>query len=135
MINEFRGKYYFLSNFYNRKIKYKDLTFENNEAAFHSEKDLTKRKEFCNLNPSEAKKLGRRVKLREDWGKVKDQIMYKIIFIKFTQHEDLKQKLIDTGDEELIEGNTWNDTYWGTCRGNGKNKLGEILMRVREELR
>ena len=43
--------------------------------------------------------------------------------------------LIKTGDQELIEGNYWNDTYWGVCKGVGQNKLGKILMRVREELK
>ena len=54
---------------------------------------------------------------------------------KFSTNESLKKRLLETGDEELIEGNTWNDTYWGVCKGVGLNKLGEILMRVREELK
>jgi len=53
---------------------------------------------------------------------------------KFKQ-EDLKQMLLDTGDQELVEGNTWNDTFWGVCRGEGQNNLGKILMKVRMELR
>lgn len=50
-------------------------------------------------------------------------------------NEDLKQKLIDTNDEYLEEGNSWNDIYWGVCKGRGKNMLGKILMKVREELK
>jgi len=53
---------------------------------------------------------------------------------KFEQNPDLAAKLIATGDEELVEGNTWGDTYWGVCRGVGQNKLGKILMNVRQEL-
>ena len=47
---------------------------------------------------------------------------------------DLKEKLLATGNEELVEGNWWGDQYWGICDGIGKNKLGKLLMKVRKEL-
>uniref|UniRef100_UPI00345E83CD NADAR domain-containing protein n=1 Tax=uncultured Duncaniella sp. TaxID=2768039 RepID=UPI00345E83CD len=47
----------------------------------------------------------------------------------------LAEKLIATGDAELVEGNYWHDTVWGVCDGVGENHLGKILMRVREELK
>lgn len=136
-IGEFRGRYYFLSNFAEYPVTYRGLTFRNNEAAFQAMKlmDPEKWKSFTHLPPNEAKAKGRRVPLRPDWEEVKDEIMYEIVLAKFTQHPDLKQKLLETGDAELVEGNTWGDTYWGVCRGRGKNKLGKILMRVRQELR
>lgn len=133
-IDEFRGKYFFLSNFYNVKVMYNGLSYLNNEAAFQAQKDPTRVKEFLNLNPSEAKRLGRRVKLRADWEKVKDDIMTEIVRNKFTQNKNLMQKLLDTEDEELIEGNTWNDRYWGVCDGKGKNILGKILMGLRANI-
>lgn len=94
-----------------------------------------KRSEFAKLPPNEAKKLGRKVKLRSDWEEVKDQIMYEICYQKFNfeNNMDITMKLMKTKNIELIEGNTWNDTYWGVCRGNGKNKLGKILMKIRKE--
>jgi ribA/ribD-fused uncharacterized protein len=135
MINEFRGKYYFLSNFYSVPVKHGFLTFTNTEAAFHSEKCPVRSGEFTKLNPSEAKRLGRRVRLRSDWEQVKDQVMLDVVRAKFDQHPDLAQKLLATGDEELVEGNDWGDIYWGVYKGYGKNMLGKILMRVRAELR
>ena len=60
--------------------------------------------------------------------------MYEIVLAKFTQNPDLKEKLLATGDESLEEGNTWGDTIWGTVDGVGENRLGKILMRVRDEL-
>ena len=87
------------------------------------------------LNPSEAKRLGRRVRLRSGWEQVKYDVMLDVVRAKFNQHPDLAQKLLATGDEELVEGNDWSDTYWGVCNGRGKNMLGKILMRVRAELR
>lgn len=94
-----------------------------------------KRSEFAKLPPNEAKKLGRKVKLRSDWEKIKDQIMYEICYQKFNfeNNMDITMKLMKTKNIELIEGNTWNDTYWGVCRDNGKNKLGKILMKIRKE--
>ena len=67
-ISEFRGEYYFLSNFYSAPVTYNGMCFENNEAAFQAAKCPERMTEFCRLNPSEAKRLGRRVKLRGDWG-------------------------------------------------------------------
>lgn len=136
MINEFKGKYYFLSNFYSAPVMYEGLLYQNNEAAFQSAKvkDLERRKQFCKLDPSIAKKKGRNALLRNDWEDIKDEVMYQCVKDKFTRNQDLRQRLIDTDNEELVEGNTWNDTYWGVCRGRGKNMLGKILMKVREEL-
>ncbi|MGN0992844.1 MAG: NADAR family protein [Bacilli bacterium] len=133
MINSFKNKYFFLSNYYPCFIEYKGIKYRNNEAAFHAQKDLSRSYEFQLLTPDKAKKLGRQVKLRQDWEEIKDEIMYEINLEKFKQNEDLKIKLLDTKDEELIEGNNWNDTYWGVCNGIGKNKLGKILMRIRSE--
>lgn len=137
MINEFKGIYYFLSNFYSAPVVFEGLLYKNNEAAFQSAKvlDIEQRKQFCELDPSTAKKKGRNVLLRNDWEHIKDQVMFECVKDKFTRNEALKQKLLDTGDEELIEGNTWNDTYWGMCGGKGKNMLGKILMQVRGQLK
>lgn len=61
--------------------------------------------------------------------------MYEICKAKFSQNEELRNRLLATGDEQLEEGNTWGDRIWGTVNGIGENRLGNILMRVREELR
>ena len=108
MIDSFRGKYYFLSNFYNSKVIYEGIEYLNNESAFQSckLKDINKRKAFSNLDPNSAKRKGRHVQLRYDWEKVKFNIMYEIVKAKFEQNEDLRKRLINTGNEELIEGNT-----------------------------
>ena len=91
--------------------------------------------QFQNLLANEAKRLGRRVKLRPDWEDIKDEVMYEVVLDKFKRNDNLKEKLLDTANAELIEENWWNDTYWGVCKGKGKNKLGKILMKVRDELK
>ena len=87
-IKEFRGEFYFLSNFYNAKIEYNGYRFQNNEAAFQAMKCPDRANEFRYLNGSESKRLGRRVTLREDWETVKDQIMYEICCAKFERSEE-----------------------------------------------
>ena len=137
MINQVRDDFFVLSNFYSAPVKYGGYTYRSNEAAFQAQKTLveTQRIQFIHLNPSDAKRKGRHVNLRPDWEEVKDNIMYEIVLAKFTQNEALRKRLISTGEEELIEGNDWGDQYWGVSNGSGKNKLGQILMRVREEVK
>lgn len=139
MINEFRGKYFFLSNFYEAPVTYEGITYRNNEAAFQAQKVTSEdeRKIFSILDPSEAKKKGRHITLRKDvdWDSVKNDRMYKICKAKFSQNEELKNKLLSTGDEHLEEGNTWGDRIWETVNGIGENRLGRILMKIRKELR
>lgn len=136
-IDSFRGEYYFLSNFYEVPVTYEGMTFSSNEAAFQAMKSTSPkvRMEFCQLNPSEAKHHGRMITLRKDWEEVKLKIMTDLVRAKFEQHEDLRQKLLATGDAYLEEGNTWGDRIWGTVNGAGANHLGQILMQIREELR
>lgn len=137
MINWFGGKNRWLSNFYTCSITYNGITYTSSEAAFQAQKAPGIASQFSKLNPNKAKALGRKVKIRKDWEDVKDQVMYEIITAKFTQNPELMDKLLATGDEELIEGNDWGDMYWGydTDYKKGLNKLGKILMRVRDELR
>ena len=136
-IDEFQGEYYFMSNFHNSKVELDGIIYDNAEAAFQAQKCLTtaEKKSFVGLNPSEAKRKGRHVKLRSDWEQVKTEVMYTVVKNKFSQNADLREKLLATGDAELIEGNTWHDTCWGVCNGKGENRLGKILVKVRGELR
>lgn len=136
-IKQFRGDFFFLSNFYECPVTYKQLTYTNNEAAFQAQKCTSdsEKIQFTKLNPSEAKKLGRRVNLRKDWEAVKVKIMEEIVREKFTQNTELADKLLATGDAYLEEGNTWGDRIWGTVNGSGANRLGVILMQIRAELK
>lgn len=136
-IDSFKGEYFFLSNFYPTKIKYNGIQYLNNEAAFQAQKCTTMedRIKFSYLNPSDAKKLGRRIILRNDWESVKISIMREIVFEKFKQNPHLTEKLLDTGNIYLEEGNNWGDRIWGTVNGVGRNELGKILMEVRKEIK
>lgn len=130
----FDGKNKFLSNFQYSPIELNGFKFLNGEAAFQGFKDVKRIAEFENLTPSEAKRLGRQVSLRTDWEQVKFDIMYQVVYAKFSQNGELKDKLLATGQRLLVEGNWWDDTIWGVAGNEGTNHLGTILMTVRSEL-
>lgn len=136
MINSFEGKYAFLSNFYDSPIVEDRITYPTNEHYFQAMKtmDSKQRQEIAACDtPGKAKKLGRKVFLRPDWEEVKLGVMETGLRMKFSD-PDLANKLIATGNEELIEGNWWGDTYWGVCNDVGENHLGKLLMKIRSEL-
>ncbi len=139
MIDKFDGEYSFLSNFYYSPITpFKDnIEYPTVEHAFQACKttDISIRKTIAHQpTPGKAKRIGRHVVLRDDWKDIKDQVMYDALKAKF-RNPVLRRKLIATGEEELIEGNWWGDTYWGVCNGIGENHLGKLLMRIREEIK
>lgn len=147
-IDNFDGEYAFLSNFYPSPIQYEidaDFTVvaQTVEHAFQAAKACHEADEGWVLQaktPGEAKRRGRSIYLNPKWEEYKEDAMLNFLRKKFTIPE-LHNKLLATGDAKLIEGNYWHDNYWGNCYCDkckdivGKNRLGELLMKVREELR
>jgi len=138
IIDNFRGPYRWLSNFEMVEVTMPDgITYPSTEHAFQAHKilDLKARRNIAALpSPREAKKLGRHLKLREDWEEVKFDVMLTALRLKF-KYPHLREKLLATGRSQLVEGNTWGDRVWGVCDGEGENHLGRLLMQVRDELR
>jgi ribA/ribD-fused uncharacterized protein len=136
MIDKFRGKYRFLSNFQLSPITVDGVNYATVEHAYQAQKTLdpTLRAMVAELaTPLEAKNWGRNFH-RENWRDISLRVMYDLIFLKFVNNPKLLELLLATGDEELVEGNTWGDVFWGKCEDIGENHLGKILMRVRQEL-
>jgi ribA/ribD-fused uncharacterized protein len=131
MIDSIKGT--FLSNFWEVPIVYMGLTYRNAESAYQASKcaDSLEKLQFCNLSGAQAKAKGRQVKMVEDFCKL--NVMKDILLHKFEQNPDLLTKLLATDNEEIQEGNTWRDTFWGVCNGKGQNQLGKLLMVIREE--
>ena len=137
MITKFRNDYFFLSNFYPCSVTYKGITYSTSEAAYQAQKTLdeSERIRIAELSdPKYAKEEGQKLNIRPDWDDVKLEEMYNICKEKFTQNPELGKLLIETGDEEIVEGNDWDDTFWGVCNGVGLNHLGKTLMKIRSEL-
>lgn len=137
-IDRFHGAARFLSNFAACKLFYEGWFYPTVEHAYQAAKTLDTVRRYriseCKT-PGEAKKLGQMQPLRKDWEQIKLEVMEDLLNIKF-QQPHFRRLLLETGDAQLIEGNTWGDTFWGQCPvGNGTNHLGQILMKIRHELR
>lgn len=135
-IKFFCGEFSFLSNFWEAEINVRGFTFPSVEHAYQAFK--TDDKVWFNRirnakSPGVAKRMGKQCPIRKDWESVKFDIMRECVFAKFSQHEDLKEKLLQTKGK-LEEGNTWGDKVWGVVSGVGQNWLGRILMDIRSEL-
>lgn len=136
-IDRFDGEFRFLSNFWPCSVLYEGIVYPSSENAFQAAKtlDMDARKVFAikEVTPAMSKHLGRAIALRSFWDTIKLGVMRDILEAKF-QNQELRDKLIATGDAELIEGNTWGDTYWGVCNGKGTNFLGKSLMNLRKTI-
>ncbi len=144
IINDFNNeKYKWLSNFYPSKFIANGKEFCSVEQYYQYEKAIefndfeTADKILNTSSPGKAKSLGRDVKNFDDlvWNKYKINIMKDGLYAKFTQNSELYNLLLSTGSSILIEGNQWQDTFWGVVNGEGQNNLGLLLMLLRNELR
>ena len=136
-IDLFRGDNVFLSNMSPSPITVKGITYPTAEHLFQATKfkDVEIHKKISQIpSPAEAKKYGKSIKSDfKDWDRIRVRQMKQVLKAKFDQNPELKQKLLDTGGANLIEGNTWGDTFWGQVDGKGENNLGRVLMELRKE--
>jgi ribA/ribD-fused uncharacterized protein len=133
-------EYGWLSNFYsgafcdNNNVKYKTV-----EHYYQSRKasDMDIEEWIRNApTPYLAMKSGRALRPEKDeikalWDDIKENVMFNALSMKFSQNEELKEKLLATGDAVLHEDSP-TDMFWGK---KGEDKLGKLLMQVRNELR
>ena len=137
MIDRFIGDFAFLSNFYPSTIRYEGILYKTIEHAYQAYKTLDESERNIVRSAKtagEAKKLGRSVTLRSNWDKIKINLMREFIKLKF-ENPLLREMLLATGEADLVEGNYWNDKFWGVCRGQGENWLGKILVETRTDIR
>lgn len=135
-ISRFTGVFGFLSNFHPSPIEEDGIVYPTVEHYFQAMKSLDKeeRIKISKLGtPTEAKRYGRRVKLRPDWEDIKLCVMEQRLRKKF-QNPEFRNRLLATGKKQLVKGNSWGDVYWGVCNSRGQNNLGKLLMKIREEL-
>jgi ribA/ribD-fused uncharacterized protein len=141
-IERFDGGFAFLSNFYSSPIIMPSWhpaagevapTVEHAFQAAKTEDANQARAILRAGSPGIAKQMGRAVAIRPGWDEGRDVIMEALLRLKFAPGTVLAQQLISTGDKTLIEGNSWGDRYWGVCDGGGRNRLGELLMKIRAD--
>lgn len=137
-IESFQGDNRWLSNFYPCTVTLEGITYPSTENAYQAMKceNTADRLKFVDIPAGKAKRLGRKIEVRKDWESVKEDVMNQLLAIKFSQ-DFFKQKLLNTGDAEIQEGNAWGDLFWGVdiITGEGKNKLGKRIMLIRKILR
>lgn len=134
-ILEFRGEYRWLSNFWPSEVVLDGVPYPTVEHAYQAAKfPKTKRGPFTVGTPSDAKRLGRTLKPKSNWEKIKVDVMRSLIQQKFARGTKLSEMLKATKERKLVEGNYWGDLFWGVCRGKGENMLGKLLMDQRKFL-
>lgn len=136
-IDSFRGIFGFLSNFHEASIWLGGERYPSVEHAYQASKSRdpsAKRLIREAKSPGVAKRLGQALQLPDDWEDQKIEVMRRLVALKF-ENPLLRAMLLATEDAVIVEGNSWNDTFWGVCKGSGQNWLGRILMETRDDIR
>lgn len=147
MIEQFQGVYRWLSNFYPVQIEFEGRVYPSVEHAYMSAKsseDLTIHKkvinwkDFCqnpDNGPGKVKRKARNITLVDGWENRKLEVMETCLRAKFSQ-EPFKTMLLQTGNEDMWEGNFWGDKFWGVSLMDyeGENHLGKLIMKIRSEM-
>jgi ribA/ribD-fused uncharacterized protein len=121
-------------------VIYEGVEYPSSEHGYQAGKSIYDEDRLMIKNcrtTAEAKKRAQEITLRDNWDEIRLEVMEDVLRSKFTLNPSLKEKLLNTGDKILIEGNHWNDTFWGIVlkTGKGENNLGKLLMKLRSELK
>lgn len=125
-----------MSNFYPCAVAFEGKVYKSSEHAYMAAKTTDENIRAyiaAQPTPGTAKKVGRSIPLRENWDDIRIHYMRIILESKFGDYE-LRERLDSTKGYELVEGNTWGDTFWGVCNGKGQNNLGKLLMQIRDDI-
>lgn len=132
-----KDKYGLFSNFARTPITIDGIEYKTVEHYYQAMKTSRPMEQEMIRNcekPLEAKLAGYHVTLRKDWDSLKEHYMLRGLREKFLRYPGLAKLLLNTGDANLHENSPW-DKYWGYVKGEGLDRLGKLLMQVREELR
>lgn len=143
----FEGRLRFLSNFWptqiivpEPRVETQRIKFPSVEHAFQAAKTESLEEKLTILHcetPGRAKRMAKKITIRPEWMEVREQVMEELVRQKFA-HRALANSLLMV-EGEIVEGNSWHDVFWGKCiceihKGEGENKLGLILMKIRSEI-
>lgn len=138
-IGPFTHKYAFLSNFYECKVRFEGVVYKSVEHAYQAaklEEPAMRAWVGRSFHAAQAKANAKTLQSqwRKDWLEVRVPIMEVLLRSKFSDPK-LRERLIKTGDEEIVEINSHHDQFWGVHNRQGQNQLGKLLMQLREEFR
>lgn len=132
LIDGFQGEYRWLSNFWIHDT-HRGISVEHLYQAAKT----TNLEDYMLImsaeTPGDAKRYGKIVNVRSDWSEVRVTLMEQFTREKYATNATLREKLLATKGMYIQESNTWGDIFWGVCGGQGENKLGQILMNVRDK--
>lgn len=138
-IDRFEGQYWWLSNFYPCMVTdSRGFEYASVEHAYQAAKASTEAERARIANATSAavaKRRAAKLVLAADWHDRKIAVMRELLRSKFAPGSELADKLLATGTAELVEGNDWEDTFWGEYQGTGENHMGKLLMELRASLR
>lgn len=137
-IREFRGRYAFLGSDWRADVEFEGAFYPTAAHAIAAARttDAAERRIIAaQVSAADARRRADAVQLRADWDRIKIDAMERIVRDKFTRHPILRERLRRTGDAYLENGNAEGDRLWGVSSGVGENRLGIILMKVRDESR
>lgn len=135
----YEAEYYMFSNFASFAVKYGDRIWMTSEHAYQAakfeEKDIIDLI-HTSLSAHNSKKIAKEYKdkIKANWDEIKISVMEDIVRAKIATHPYIREKLLGTGDREIIE-DSHQDSFWG--RGadfKGRNELGKVWMKIRKEL-
>jgi len=132
------------SNLYRREVEYEGEKFSTSEHAYQAGKARKPEVRKWLMSAPSPSLLAMAAHglyywdVAPGWSTTKFDRMRGVLRAKFTQHADLRELLLSTGDARLVESATVDNEVnrlWGEVNGSGKNMLGVLLMEIREELR
>lgn len=132
----FKGEFKWLSNFTDCRVEFDSDVYPSVEHAYCAAKtfELALRLHLKTLPANRAKQFAHKFTLIPDWDIIKFEVMNNLLLQKFSQ-EPFTSLLLATGDAYIEETNWWNDTVWGVCNGRGENRLGKMIMEIRNALK
>jgi len=138
MIAFFHGAYRFLSNAWYAPVDLAGISYPTVEHAYQAARtaDPRVRSRILTLSAAQARQLGRVTPARPNWFSLRLPVMEELVRQKFLRYPHLAGKLLETYPDELRNSTLDGDDFWGVdaATGAGRNHLGRILMKVRDDL-
>lgn len=141
VVGFYEREFYVFSNFSSFEVEWKGRIWKTSEHAYQASHFFETAPElveeiFNSKSAHEAFKIAKAnaEKAPKNWEEIKVGIMEDIVRHKLEQNPYVMHKLIQTGDKYIVEDSPKDDCWgWGPNK-DGRNELGKIWMKLRDEL-